>query len=114
MESYDPKFIERQLKILSENVNAIVSSEIKARNRVDISLEEYEKLKDEIAEQNIKILNLSTENKELRLALKEIGIPINDVRVIPESINVRYSEIIGSSLKNKKACRVEFEFEPLS
>lgn len=114
MESYNADFIERQLKMLSKSVNDIVSDEIKARNRVNISLEEYEKLKGEISENKTKILNLSTKNRELRSILEKIGIPINEVQVIPESIKVEYANKYSSVWDNKRGCRVEFEFKPLT
>lgn len=64
----------------------VSDNEIKARNRVDISLAEYEQLKNELA-------ILRSENYSLKDTLTRIGIPFEVMAdVIPNSIEVQRCE----------------------
>lgn len=70
----------------ADKLGTISQKEIKARDRVDISLEEYEQLKKELA-------ILRSENCSLKDTLVRIGIPFEVMAdVIPNSIKVQRCE----------------------
>lgn len=70
-------------KELSDRMSEISRDEIKARDRVDISLEEYERMKEEIR-------FLRAENAKFREIYESMKIPA-DLDIIPDSIEVEYS-----------------------
>ena len=76
----------RSNKDFADKLGTISQKEIKARDRVDISLEEYEQLKNELA-------ILRSENYSLKDTLTRIGIPFEVMAdVIPNSIEVQRCE----------------------
>ncbi len=67
---------------LGRKLESISQAEIKSKDRVDISLEEYEKLKRELS-------ILRDENRELKHMLQNMGIPVDIVNdIVPDSISV--------------------------
>lgn len=69
---------------LGEKLETISNAEIKSKDRVDISLAEYEKMKS-------KIRALSYEVDRLTHILKRIEVPL-DKEIIPDSIETYWSE----------------------
>lgn len=69
---------------LAEKLESISNAEIKSKDRVDISLEEYENMKAEIS-------SLSCEVYELRNILKRIDVPL-DKKIVPDSIKTCWCE----------------------
>ena len=69
---------------LGERLESISQAEIKSKDRVDISLEEYEKMKHTIK-------SLTCENDWLREILNRIEAPL-DKKIIPDSIRTYYCE----------------------
>lgn len=69
---------------LAEKLESISNAETKARDRVNISLEEYENMK-------AKISSLSCEVYELRNILKQIDVPL-DKKIVPDSIETHWCE----------------------
>lgn len=65
-------------------LESISEEEIKARDRVDIALEEYENMK-------LKIRSLESEVRYLCSILEKIEAPI-DKKIIPDSIRTYYSD----------------------
>ena len=71
---------------LGDRLNDISQKELKARDRVDISLEEYEQLKNEVT-------SLRYENASLKSIFTRIGIPIKVINyILPNTVAVRKSE----------------------
>ena len=69
-------------KAHDETLKVISEKEIKSKDRVDISLEEYENLKNELSD-------LHRENCALKLTLRSIGLPAEIIdRIIPQSVRV--------------------------
>ena len=71
-------------KELGEKLEAISNAEIKSKDRVDISLEEYEKMKREIK-------SLSSEVYRLSRILERIDVPL-DKEIIPDSIRTYWCD----------------------
>lgn len=70
----------------ADKLGTISQKEIKARDRVDISLEEYEQLKNEIT-------SLRYENASLKNIFTRIGIPIKVINyILPNTVAVRKSK----------------------
>ena len=69
---------------LGEKFEAISNAEIKSKDRVDISLAEYEKMKSEIR-------SLSYEVDRLTHILKRIDVPL-DKEIVPNSIETCWCE----------------------
>lgn len=93
--------IENMSKALSENSK----NEIKARDRVDISLEEYERLKDENR-------RLSTKVSHLECLLSDLGIPAEMVNsIIPGSTMVSCCSDYKDFLTH---VRIEFKVDDIS
>lgn len=93
-------------KILSEHdqkISNTIKSEIKNRNRVDISLEEYEKMKDKADK-----ISFSLQNKidYLVKIIEKLGIPIEISDIVnTDSITTFCDDDI---LSNKRKYRIEF------
>ena len=79
----------------------IAEKQIRVKDRVDISLEEYEKMKSEIS-------RLEYEKQEL---LKYLGYFKQFIRydIVPDSI---ISFVDGNMINPYKRCRIEFDFIP--
>jgi hypothetical protein len=71
---------------LGEKLESISQAEIKSKDRVDITLEEYERMKSEIK-------RLTYENEGMREILGKIEAPL-DKKIIPDSIRTWYCEDI--------------------
>ena len=69
---------------LGEKLESISNAEIKSKDRVNISLEEYEKMKTEIR-------SLSYEVDRLTHILKRIDVPL-DKEIVPNSIETYWCE----------------------
>lgn len=67
---------------LADRMSEISHAEIKAKDRVDISLEEYERMKHELE-------HYRGENAKFRAIFDSVKIPIN-LKIIPESIRTEY------------------------
>lgn len=85
---------------LSETIEAANDKEIKARDRVNISLEEYNKL---VA----KVRILETENSNYRKFFKVLGVPY-DLPIIPESAILRKELSSPLSIDTQKY-QIEFD-----
>lgn len=73
-------------KAHDETLKSISEKEIKSKDRVDISLEEYERLKNQLT-------ILRNENFSLKTTLTGIGIPLEVLTdIIPNSIEVQRCE----------------------
>lgn len=92
----------RSNRELGEKLDNISKAEIKSKDRVDISLEEYENMKNQIN-------SLSYEVDRLSSILKRIEVPL-DEKIIPDSI-VTYWCDNHSAFKRKFI--VEFEIDEL-
>lgn len=69
---------------LGEKLESISKAEIKSKDRVNISLEEYEKMKNEIK-------SLSSEVYRLSRILERIDVPL-DKKIIPDSIRTHWCD----------------------
>lgn len=77
--------VSRKLDRLIESINSASAKDAKSKDRVDISLSDYNGMKDRISV-------LLSENDCMRNIIKKLGIPIDVISVIPESIVVKTSE----------------------
>ena len=89
-----------ELKRLQDKIETYQERELRARNRVDISLDEYNEMK-------TKIEDLQLEIDRLRSNLYELNIP-NDISIIPGTVEIctRYDEA-----SRKRKYRIEFYTE---
>ena len=85
---------------LGDRFESISEAEIKSKDRVDITLEEYENMKN-------KINSLSYEVDKLRNILERIEAPI-DKEIIPDSIKTCWCDDIRN---NRHIFRVEFAID---
>ena len=85
---------------LGEKLKMISEEEIRARNRVNLSVNEYEHMKHRIA-------SLESEVDYLRSILEKIEAPL-DKNIIPDSIRTYYSDGLWDC---KRVFRVEFAIE---
>lgn len=92
--------VNRTYRELGEKLETISDEEIKARDRVNITLEEYENMKHKIA-------SLESEVDYLRSILEKIEAPL-DKNIIPDSIRTYYSDGLWDC---KRVFRVEFAIE---
>lgn len=92
----------RSNRELGETLKNIYDAEIKSRDRVDITLEEYEHMKDEIK-------SLSYEVERLSNILERIEVPL-DEKIIPDSIVTRWCD---NHADFKRKFRIEFEVDML-
>lgn len=69
-------------EMLAEKIEAATKADIEARNRVDISLEEYNTMKNDIRK-------LEVENGRLKTLLEKINFPFS-LNVVPDTISTRY------------------------
>ena len=80
---------------------ALQREELETRDRVDISLKEYEKMKDRIRE-------LESEKDAYEKILSKFNFPI-DAQVVPGSVKTSYKESPMSDPMNKAfMCRISF------
>ena len=87
---------------LGETIRETSQADIKSRDRVDISLEEYKKLTSEND-------RLSREVERLHMIFMDLGIPADiPKRIIPGTINVA---VCHNPLKFEDRYRVEFDVE---
>lgn len=83
-----------------ESRESIAEKELKAKDRVDISLEEYKRMQNEIS-------NLRWENNRIRELFKHFERFV-EYDIIPDSI---FSMTTRDTLcSNKSRCRIEFDF----
>lgn len=82
---------------LGEKLESISKAEIKSKDRVNISLEEYEKMKREIK-------SLSYEVDRLTNILTRIDVPL-DKEIIPDSIRTHWCD---DALYHRHIFRIEF------
>nr|DAV24917.1 MAG TPA: hypothetical protein [Bacteriophage sp.] len=87
---------------LGEKLESISKAEIASRDRVDISLKEYESMKRQIE-------SLTWERDRLRSVLENIKAPL-DKNIIPGSINTYYYD---DPMNCKRIYRVEFEIDDM-
>ena len=85
---------------LGERLESISQAEIKSKNRVDISLEEYENMKHTIK-------SLTYENNEMREILNRIEAPL-DKKIIPDSIRTYYC---ADPMNQRYVFKVEFAID---
>lgn len=87
---------------LGQTLKNISDSELKSKDRVNISLHEYEDMKD-------KISSLSYEVNRLRDILEQIEAPL-DKKIVPGSIRTYWTDDY-SCFNFRRKFRVEFEIE---
>ena len=87
---------------LGERLQRISDDEIKSKNRVNISLEEYERMKHEIK-------SLSYESDRLRDILERIEVPL-DKEIVPDSIRSYWCD---DRAEFKRKFRIEFDIDML-
>lgn len=87
---------------LADKMAEISSKEIDARNRIDITLAEYERMKNQISE-------LSDENSRLKKSFEKLSIP-SELPIIPGTIHRYYSE---DAINHQYTIRVEFKVDRL-
>lgn len=85
---------------LGEKLESISQAEIKSKDRVDITLEEYERMKSEIK-------RLTYENEGMREILGKIEAPL-DKKIIPDSIRTWYCEDI---MNRRNIFQVQFAID---
>lgn len=94
--------IVRSNRELGETLKRISNVEIESKNRVDITLKEYEDMK-------TKIKSLSYEVDRLRDILERIEVPL-DEKIIPDSIVTYWCD---NHENFKRKFRVEFDIDML-
>lgn len=71
---------------LGEKLESISQSEIKSKDRVDITLEEYLAMRE-------KIKKLEAKNSRMSILINRIGIPFEELdKIDPNTVNVYYNE----------------------
>lgn len=85
---------------LGETFRSISEAEIKSKDRVDITLEEYERMKYEIG-------SLSYENNRLRNILERIEVPL-DKEIVADSIRTYWCD---NPYDFKRKFRIEFDID---
>lgn len=86
------KDVVKELRNKRMNDEAALNREIAARDRVDISLEKYEKMRDEIDELKRKNEELKARDDVLGMLLSKLDIPFENLKIKPESIE-SYADI---------------------
>lgn len=91
---------------LAEAIAKYTKMEVEARNRVDISLAEYESMKEQIRK-------LEDENASFKRVLDKLHFPVHAIdRVKPDTVKVLCSENEGDPLKpSSLKYRIEFDVE---
>ena len=92
--------IVRANRELGQTLKGISEAEIKSKDRVDITLEEYERMKYEIS-------SLSYENNRLKNILERIEVPL-DKEIVPNSIRSYWCD---SPFEFKRRYRIEFDID---
>lgn len=93
----------RSLSKVAEAVERASKAEVESRNRVDITLKEYEQMKDDI-----RVLNgLVRDYEEF---FNKINFPFGE-KVIPETIQTMYSDVYSRNPLDPGKIRVRIEFE---
>ena len=92
--------VDRSCLELGEKFKSISREEIKSKDRVDITLEEYENMKREIN-------SLKSEVKYLGSILEKIEAPL-DKTIIPDSIRTYYCD---DYMNYRRAFRIEFAID---
>ena len=90
-----------QMELDRKSKENIAQKEIKARNRVDISLEEYERMKDEIS-------SLRCEVNQMRNRLEQFN-EVVELNIVSDTMNILYDHNI---IDNTMRCIIRFEFIP--
>lgn len=93
----------RSLSKVAEAVERASKAEVESRNRVDITLKEYEQMKEDI-----RVLNgLVRDYEEF---FNKINFPFGE-KVIPETIQTTYSDVYSRNPLDPGKIRVRIEFE---
>lgn len=93
----------RSLSKVAEAVERASKAEVESRNRVDITLKEYEQMKEDI-----RVLNGLVRDYETYF--EKIGFPFGE-KVIPETIQTMYSDVYSQNPLDPRKIRVRIEFE---
>lgn len=93
-----------QMRLDRESREEIAEKEFRVRDRVDISRDEYESMKDEIKRLQIE-LNCA-ENK-----LEKFG-EVANLNIVPNTMDVMFSEDFRISFDRRYKCMITFEFIP--
>ena len=95
--------LEKILREHDERTRNMIKSEIKSRNRVDISLDEYEKMKDEADE-----ISFCLQNKidYLVKIIEKFGIPIEISDIVNTDSIITFCD--DDVLTGKRKYRIEF------
>lgn len=89
---------------LSRTLKDISELEIRSKDRVNITLAEYERMKEEISD-------LSYENRKLRSIFEQIEFPFNE-EIVPGSVNVFWADDIDfCNFTNRRRCHIQFDVE---
>ena len=98
--THDYSKVSYQMEKDRKSRELIAEKELKTKDRVDISIEEYEKMKSQIS-------NLQWENNRIRGLFKHFE-KFVEYNIIPDSI---FSMTTRDTLcSNKSRCRIEFDF----
>lgn len=95
--------VANQMRLDRESREKLAEREIKARDRVDISLKEYEEIKN-------KIKDLQEEIAQMKYILSNFG-GVENLNIIPNTTEVRFSDCYDI-LNCKCKCMVTFDFIP--
>lgn len=90
-------------KSITDSIANATEADIKARDRVNISLVEYKSLIHRIKE-------LEWENRVCRTMLDKIKIPYTE-NIDPDSVEVLYTDLIGNPLDFTRKIRYRIEFD---
>ena len=93
--------VANQMRLDRKSREKLAKKEIKARDRVDISLEEYEEIKN-------KIKDLQGELAQMKYILSNFG-GVENLNIIPNTTEIRFSDCYDF-LSRKRKCEVTFDF----
>lgn len=102
---HDYSEVSNQMQLDRESREEIAKRELKVRDRVDISLDEYESMKDEIK-------RLQSELRCANNKLEKFGVAAN-LNAIPSTINIVFADsVFLNPFEDKLRCAIYFDFIP--
>ena len=93
--------ISSQMQLDRKSREDIAQKEIKARDRVDISLDEYEKMKSEISSLRWQVSQMNNKLMQFNEVI--------ELNIVPDTMITLYDY---DPLNMKSKCRIEFNFIP--
>lgn len=95
-----PKEIARATRELGNKLEKISEAEIKSKDRVDISVSEYLKLRDDVSKMDAKI-------RHMEYLFKQLGITPDTIDdIVPDTVEVYYNEDIRDFVRH---CMIKFD-----